>query len=207
MQVFKYRGARDLVYAEVVKDELGTDGYSVGEIKPLAGLSEIGKATESESETDYYDDVPAIVTESVGADEVTLSVSALELETLSDITGQYYDPETGMFVEGERDPKYFAIGYKAGKTSGGEVYVWRLKGTFSIPESTHKTKDNGTESDGQELKYTGINTIHRFTKTGRTAKAVNVDTSKDKCDITDFFETVQTPDTVKAKQAPTLPSA
>lgn len=207
MQVFEYRGARDLVYAEVVKDELGEDGYSVGEIKPLAGLSKIEKETESESETVYYDDVPAIVTESVGSDEITLSVSALELETVADITGQYYDIETGMFVEGERDPKYFAIGYKAGKTIDGEMYVWRFKGTFSIPGSTHQTKDNGTESNGQELKYTGINTIYRFKKTGKTAKAVNVDTSKNKCDITNFFDTIQTPDTLKAKEPETPPSA
>lgn len=207
MEKFKYRGASDLVYAEVIKDELGEDGYTVGEIKPLAGLSEIGKATESESETDYYDDVPTIVTESVGSDEVTLSVSALELEILADITGQFYDSETGLFVEGEREPKYFAIGYKAGKTSGGKMYVWRLKGTFSIPESTHKTIDNGTESDGQELKYTGINTTHRFNKNGKTAKAINIDISKNKCDVTGFFDTVQTPDTIKAKQPAETPSA
>lgn len=207
MEKFRYKGASDLVYAEVTKDEIGENGFTVGEIKPLAGLSEVGKTTESESETYYYDDVPSIVVESTGSDEITLSVSALELETLADITGQYYDPETGLFVEGEREPKYFAIGYKAGKTSGGQMYVWRLKGTFSIPESTHKTKDNGTDSDGQELKYTGINTTHKFEKTGRTAKAVNVDTSKDKCDITNFFDTIQTPDTLKPKQPAETPSA
>ena len=74
-----------------------------------------------------------------------------------------------------------------------------MKGKFNVPDSTHATKDDGAEANGQELTFTGINTTHKFTAIGnKTAKAVNVDTSVNKVTETDFFAEVQTPDTVTA---------
>lgn len=49
------------------------------------------------------------------------------------------------------------------------------------------------------ITYTGISTTHKFTKTGKEAKADVVEISGDKIDSSNFFETVQTPDTVKVK--------
>ena len=118
---------------------------------------------------------------------------------LAKITGQYHDEATGMVVECERTTKYFAIGYKTEMTDGTPMFVWRLKGTFGIPDSTHAVKDNGTSANGQSVTYTGISTTHKFTKTGKEAKAVVVEISGDKIDSSNFFETVQTPDTVKVK--------
>jgi phi13 family phage major tail protein len=143
--------------------------------------------------------VPAIVIDSTGSDEVTISGSAIPFDVLAKITGQYYDEATGMFVEGERQSKYFAIGYITEKTDGTEVFCWRLKGKFNIPSVTHATKTDGAEANGQELTFTGINTEHRFTAIGnKTAKAVNVDTSVNATvKEADFFAEVQTPDTVK----------
>lgn len=196
-EIVEYRGVENAVYAEVKKDT--GEVFETGEVKKLAGLSEIGKKTNSSSATHYYDNAPAISINSTGADEVTASTSAIPLEILAEITGQYYDEETGMFIEGERTNKYFAFGYKTKKTDGTEVYVWRLKGTFSIPDSTHKTEDDGTDAEGQQLVYTGISTTHKFEKNNKKAKAVNVDTGKDRVDVSTFFESVQTPDTVKPK--------
>jgi hypothetical protein len=104
-----------------------------------------------------------------------------------------------MFVEGERQSKYFALGYITEKTDGTEVFVWRLKGKFNIPDSTHASKNDGADANGQELTFTGINTNRRFTAIGnKTAKAVNVDTSVNATvKEADFFAEVQTPDTVK----------
>ena len=199
-EIFEYRGASDLVYAELLTDTAEAEGLTYGEVKPLAGLQKVEKSTETSSEAHHYDNVPGIVISSTGSDEITLTVSAIPLDVLAEITGQYYDEATGTFVEGERENKYFAIGYKTKKTNGKEVYVWRLKGTFGIPQSTHITEDDGTEANGQELTYTGINTTHRFTKTGKTAKGVNVDLEKDLADVTDFWETVQTPDSIMPKE-------
>lgn len=197
MEYFEYRGVEGAVYAEVTSDN--TEGYVAGEVKELVGLSEIGKTTESSNEPHYYDNIPAIIVSSTGADELSLNTAGIPLDTVAEITGQYYDKTTGMFVEQERTPKYFALGYRTQKTDGTEVLVWRLKGTFTIPESTHATKDDGTDATGQTMTYTGISTSHKFVKTGKPAKAVNVDTSKKLVDESIFFDTVQTPDTVKAK--------
>lgn len=197
MEIFEYRGVEGLVYAEVIKDD--DTAYETGEVKSLAGVAEIGRTTETSSESHYYDNVPAVLISSTGADEVTCAVSGIPLDVLADITGQAYDATTGTFIEGERTAKYFALGYKTKKTNGKEVYVWRYKGQFSIPDSTHVTEDDGTDANGQEITYTGISTSHRFTKTGKRAKAINVDLEVDKADVSSFFTEVITPDTLTAK--------
>ena len=196
MKIVEYRGIEGLVYAPITEDS--TENFTTGDVKELAGTSELTRSTESSSEAHYYDIMPAVVIESTGSDEVTASVSAIPLDVLADITGQVYDQATDMFVEGPRENKYFALGYKTKKTDGTEIYVWRLKGTFSIPESTHATEDDGTDANGQEITFTGISTTHKFTKTGKGAKAVNV-AADGKADVSTFFDTVQTPDSIKAK--------
>ena len=109
-----------------------------------------------------------------------------------------YDATTGMMIDGERQNKYFAIGYRTKGTDGGYRYVWRLKGTFNIPDETVATENDGTDSNNQELTFTGISTTHKFTK-GGSCKGIVVDARKEKIDVSNFFNTVQTPDTVKAK--------
>lgn len=195
--VQEWRGIRGLVAAEVLNDDV--NAFECGEPFAVAGVAELSRTTETASEAHYYDNVPAVVIDSTGSDEVTITASAIPFDALAKITGQVYDETTGMFVEGERDSKYFAIGYITEKTDGTEVFVWRLKGKFSIPDSTHATKDDGAEANGQEITYTGINTNHKFAAiNNKTAKAVNVDTSVNSTvKETTFFTEVQTPDTVK----------
>lgn len=192
----EYRGIRGLVCAEVTEDSL--EKFETGTPFAVAGVAELSRTTEATSEPHYYDNIPAVVIDSTGSDEVTITASAVPFDVLAKITGQLYDEALGMFVEGERESKYFAIGYITEKTDGTEIFVWRLKGKFNIPDSTHATKDDGAEANGQELTFTGINTTHRFNKIKKTAKAVNVDTSVNKVVEADFFKTVQTPDTVTA---------
>lgn len=192
---FEYRGVSNAVYAEITADT--AENFTTGAVKDLTGVSEIGKTTDSANETHYYYNLPAIVIDSVGSDEITINTSGIPLDVLADITGQYYDQTTGMLVEQESTPKYFAFGYITDKTDGTKVLVWRLKGKFSIPGTTSATKDDGTDANGQELTYTGISTVHKFTKTGKPARAINIDTSVNQT-ITedDFFATVSTPDTI-----------
>ena len=201
MSYQEYRGVRGLVAAEVTTDTAET--FECGVPFELAGVAELSRPTETTSESHYYDNVPAIVIDSTGADEVTITASAIPFEALAKITGQTYDASKGMFVEGERESKYFAIGYITEKTDGTEIFVWRLKGKFNVPDSTHATKDDGAEANGQELVFTGVNTTHKFTALGnKTAKAVNVDTTVNTAvKETEFFAEVQTPDTVKGVSA------
>ena len=196
-QIFEWRGVSDLVAAEVLTDN--ETGYTTGEVFPIAGVAEIGKTTESNSEAHYYDNTPAVSINSTGADEITCNISALPLDVLAKLTGQIYDEALGALFEGERSQKYYALGYKTKKTNGNYVYVWRLKGTFSIPEETHVTEDDGTDANGQELVYTGISTIHKFTKNNRSERAVTVDLEKDLADVSTFFDAVTDPDKLKKK--------
>ena len=205
-EIVEYRGVEDLVAAEVLTDNNNAEeGYTTGDVFDIAGVAEISKSTSNSNESHYYNNMPAVVVSSTGADEVTLSTSAIPLDVLAKITGQKYDETTGTLIEGDRETKYFAIGYKTKKTNGDYVYVWRLKGTFNIPESTHETENDGTDANGQELTYTGINTTHKFNKVldkngnKKGAKAINVDVAKDLADVSEFFDEVVTPDTLTAK--------
>lgn len=194
MQITEYRGVENLMYAEVLQDDAAA--FVTGTPKPLAGVAEISKTTDSTSDTHYYDNIPAVVIESTGPDTVTITASAIDLDVKAEITGQYYDQAAGMYVEQERETKYFAIGYITEKTDGTRMFVSRLKGTFSVPDEDSKTKDNSTDANGQELTYTGISTTHRFTATGKRAKAITVDTSVNPIEQDEFFASVQTPDTI-----------
>jgi hypothetical protein len=80
------------------------------------------------------------------------------------------------------------------------MFVWRLKGSFNIPDQVNATENDGTDANGQEITFTGISTTHKFTKTNGAAKAVTVNSSLDLiADKDNFFATVQTPDTITAK--------
>lgn len=201
-EIVEYRGIEGLVAAEVLSDdnEDGAEhGYRTGDVFAIAGVAEISKTTDSSNEAHYYDNIPAVVVSNTASDTVTISTSAIPFDVLAELTCQEYDATTGAYIEGQRDFKYFAIGYKAKKTNGDEVYVWRYKGTFNVPDQTNTTENNGTDANGQELVYTGISTTHKFTKTGKVAKALNVDLGKDLANVTTFFDTVTTPDTLVKK--------
>ncbi|MCQ2609196.1 MAG: InlB B-repeat-containing protein [Lachnospiraceae bacterium] len=189
-KIVELRGIEGLVYAELLKD---TDNeIQFGPVKKLAGVATLAKEVETNTETHYYDNKPAVVIDSNGPDTVTINTSALDVKTLADITGQKYVEEKKMLVEGKREQKYFAIGYKTKMTDGSERYVWRLKGKFSVPNEEYNTEDDGTDANGQELTYTGIETNHKFSSTGDSAKSINIDKT---VAGDNFFEEVKTPDT------------
>ena len=197
-EIVEYRGVEGLVAAEVLTDD-DTAGYTTGDVFAIAGVAEIAKSTDSSNEAHYYDNIPAVVVSNTSSDEVTITVSAIPLDVLAAITGQNYDATLGALVEGPRDFKYFAIGYKTKKTNGDEMYVWRYKGTFNVPDQTNTTENDSTDANGQEIVYTGVSTTHKFTKTGKGAKSLVVDVAKDLADVDEFFDTVVTPDTLTAK--------
>ena len=196
--IIEYRGARGLVAAEVLKDT--KTEFEVGEVFEIAGISEISKATESASDTHYYDNQAAIIITSTGADTITISTSAIPYDVVAKLTGQTYDSTKGLFIERERDVKYFALGYITEDTDGNERFIWRQKGSFQVPTEASATKNAGTDAKGQELTYTGINTQKTYLVDGkqRTIKAVNVNTGVNPVDETNFFSTVQTPDSIDA---------
>lgn len=203
-QILEYRGVEGLVAAEVITDTEST--YETGDVFSIAGVAEIQKTTDSSNEAHYYDNMPAIVVSNTAADTITISVSAIPLDVLGVITGQKYDEETGALIEGNRELKYFALGYKTQKNNGDAMYVWRLKGTFNLPDQTNTTINDSTDANGQELVFTGISTTCKFEKNtdsdgnSRGAKALIVDVAKGLADVDSFFDDVVTPDTLEKKQ-------
>lgn len=199
--VVEFRGVDGLVAAEVATDDNEVSGgYVTGEVFEVAPVAEISKSTETSSETKYYDNIPALVMNSEGSDEITLTCAIPDLATYAKLVGKHIDTATGAMIDGERDPKYYALGYRFKKTDGTYRYVWRLKGMFAIPDETSATEDDSTDTNNMELTYTGISTSHKFTKTGKPAKAVVVDDTVDsKCDVSQFFQSVTDPDSLQAK--------
>lgn len=191
----EFRGVSDLVAAEVLTDD--KNAYEVGEVFDIAGVATLTRETENSSEAHYYDNIPAIVIASEGADTVTVEVSAVPLDIIARITGQTYDAATGALIEGNRKQKYFAVGYKTQDNEGHDRYVWRYKCMFSIPSETHNTRNNSTDANGQELTMTGITTAHKWAKTGEGSKSIVVDTSLGLADVSTFFDTATTPDTLQ----------
>lgn len=205
-----WRGVSDLVAAEVLTDTEAELTY--GEVFPVAGVAEIAKTVNADSARVFYDNKGALIINGEAAEEITITASALPLEIRAKLTGQYYDTDRGAIYEGGRKTRYFAIGYKTQKTSSdpaksGNVFVWRLKGSFSLVDEDNKTIDNGTDSNGETLVYSGVFTNHKFAnkpdELGDPSPATScvVDTTLDKSDVSGFFSEVTTPDTLTAKTA------
>lgn len=198
--VDEFRGTDHLVYAEVLTDNnVSGEGYTTGDVAVLAPVAEISKTVETASDTKYYDNKPALTINAEGADTITLTVPALPLAVLASITGKEFDATTGAFMDGTATPKYFALGYRLRLTDGTYRYVWRYKGSFAIPDETSATEDAGTDSNNQQLTYIGIQTMHTFTKTGTSQKALVVDERDGLADLEGFFDEVTTCDTLEAK--------
>lgn len=192
----EFRGCDKLVIAEVTADSTD-NAYTTGTVQTLAPVAEISKTVENSSETHYYDNVGMIIIRSEGSDEVTLTVPALPLSTVAFITCKRIDAATGAFIDGEAVEKYFAIGYRLKLTDGTYRYVWRLKGSFSIPDETSTTENDGTDTNNQELTFTGVKTVTQFTNGGR-AKSVVADERDGKIDGSKWFTSVVTPDTLSS---------
>lgn len=217
MSVEKYevwRGVSDLVAAEIITDD--DTGYVTDDVFPIAGAATITKTANSSTAPVYYDNKAALAIDGQGAETLTIDTSAIPLDVLAKLTGQYYDANKGAIYEGGRTPKYFAVGYKTQKVSSdnassSDVYVWRLKCMFTIPNQTNNTKNDSTDSNGQQLTCTCLYTNHTFTNkpdpvTGAatSATAVTVDTTLGLANISGFFSTVKTPDNLTGSTAYTL---
>ena len=200
-KIVEFRGVDNLVAAEILTDDNeSTGGYTASDVFEIAGAAEISKTTEVSSETKYYNNIPALVLNSEGSDEITITCSIPDLATYAKLVGKQIDTATGAMIDGVREPKYFALGYRFKKTDGTYRYVWRLKGQFSIPDETSATEDDSTDTNNMELTYTGIHTTHKFSKGNGTAKGVVVDdTEESKCDVSSFFSEVTDPDKLAAK--------
>lgn len=202
-QIFEFRGVDKFYFAEIIQDD--ANSYVCG--TPIhVPVQEVGKNTDSSSEAHYYDNKAMIVVNSESADTITLVLAPPELEKFAQMIGKSFDPATGMMIDSPRQNKYYAVMYRTKGTDGGYRYVSRLKGQFNIPEETVSTEDDGTDTSNVSFEYTGIYTEHEFEKgiynsatqtwTPAGAKGIVVDARYGLADVSNFFESVQTPDSV-----------
>lgn len=196
----EFRGCKNLVFAPITKDD--STGYTTGEVTVLAPVAEISKTVETSSEAHYYDNKPAIVINSEGADTVTFTIAVPDDEVLAQIEGRIYDAVKKAFIEAPRTTQYFAVGYILGETGEGEDerFVWRYKGTFNIPDVTSATENDGTDANNMSLEFTGIYTDFEFANGGGTgvkapAKAMFIRKSANVATADEYFAQVSTPDT------------
>ena len=195
-KVFEFRGIDSVYYAKVLSDTKEEITFETP--KYLCPVAELGKTTEASSEAHYYDNKALISLTSEGADEVTLTTSAIPIDVLAEITGKYFDETLGMMAENSGVAPDIALLYRTKGTDGMYRYVTRYKMKASIPEETVATEDDGTDANGQELTLTGVSTVHEFAK-GGSAKSVIVDTRFGKADVSTWFDTVHTIDDVKSQ--------
>lgn len=190
----EFRGCENLVVARVLKDD--ATGYQTGAVVSLAEVARIAKTTAQNRETHFYDNSPLIQVKAVGADTITLVVPALALATLATVTGAQIDTATGAYMSGEEDTDYeYALGYKLNLTDGTARYVWRLKGTFNVPDEESETKSDSITTHNQTVTYTGVQTVYKFANGGRKRDVV-VDERDNKVNVQFFFDSVMTPDSI-----------
>ena len=201
-QIFEFRGVDKFHFAEIIKDD--STGYETG--TPIhIPVQEIGKSTDSSSEAHYYDNKAMIVVNSESADTIALTIAPPALDILTKLIGKSFDATTGMMVDSPRQNKYYALSYRTKGTDGGYRYVTRLKGQFSIPEETNHTEDDSTDTNNTQITFTGIYTEHEFQKgiydgtkwEPAGAKGIVVDARYGLADVSNFFDAIQTPDSVQ----------
>lgn len=206
----EFRGTDNLWLAKVTADD--ETAYTAETPMNFAPTAEISKEVETSSETHYYSNVGMITVASKGDDTITITTPVIPLEDLSLVTGQTYDSTTGALIEGEPTDDYFAIMYRIQKTDGTWRYVTKPKAKLTTPPTeVSVTRDDGTTTNNQQLTFTCTDTIHKFTVGDKSIRTggISLDESDDKCDFTNYFEKVRTPDNLSElvkTQTPSTPS-
>lgn len=195
----EYAGVRNLVVAELTEttDTDGSVKETYGDVQSLSGVQAVSGEVNESSETHYYDNMSAIVVDSEGEDTYTLTVSIPSKKTRALIEGLTYDDTTGALIGSKKKKKYFALGFIGDKLGGDSEYNWIYKGKFSGGSKTHNTLTDGVEATNMEYTFTSIHCATAYKK-GGNVKFLSVD-DDGKADLSNFFATVTTPDTLKAK--------
>lgn len=195
------RGLKDIFAAEVLTDDNGTDGYTTGTPFYLIPAGEMSRQVSTDKTPVYFDDVVFYTAGKEGETEVSITGASLRQAKIAEILGKHIDSATGAMIDsGDYEEKYYALGGTTENVDGTEEKFWFAKGTFSLPSRSDKTKDDSTDTNGDELTYTAVRTTHKFSYGGETKpiKKVVIDTliSKVKANK-NWTDQVITPDNVE----------
>ncbi len=192
MSNWAFRGVDNLVFAEVLVDD--ANQYVTGEVMELSAVANIAKKTENSSSPEFYNNIPLFVVQGLGATTLELQITPPDLKTFALITGQRYDSSKGTMIEGERENRYFAVGYKYQGTDNYTRYAWYYKCSFNIPDETYETINSGTNTTNIGITCTAVNTTHKFAYDGKSARAIIADERLANYGFDKFFTSVVTPD-------------
>lgn len=187
------RGLEDIYIAEITADD--AENYTTGEPQKLIPAGELGITVDNEKTSIYFDNTVFAQIGKEGDSEVTISGAGLRAGMIAYITGKDVDDETGAILDdGMFKERYFALGAKMNNIDGTDELFWFNKGSFGIPDTNAKTKDDSTDANGNELTYTAIKTQHKFTN-GKVSKRVVIDTADTQVKTSqDWYAQVVTPD-------------
>lgn len=172
------RGLKNVFVAEVTNDDNTTTGYTVGTPYHLIPAGEMTRTPSADSANTWFDDVVFATVGTEGSTEITISGASLRADAVARLLGKDIDATTGAVVDsGEYVEKYWALGGEAEGVDGSSEFFWFLKGTFTAPEESDRTKDDGTDANGMELTFNAIQTTHVFTNTSKVCKRVVIDTT------------------------------
>lgn len=193
----QWRGCSDLVYAPIIKDDV--TGYETGDVKELAFIKQIGAGQEQSTATVFADNTAIFNTNSAIKFTRTFDCLAIDGKVKAELEGQYTEEGSSLVLSSSSaQPLLVAIGYKVYDTDDTCFYVWCLKGTCSFGEETIITRDDGTDSNGVQMTFSALETVHKFTKGGSQTQ-VMVEENDEKYDTSTFFDAVTTPDTLVSR--------
>lgn len=192
------RGLKNVFVAKVTNDDNSTTGYTTDTPYHLIPAGEMTRTPSSDSSNTWFDDIIFGTVGTEGATEIKISGASLRADAIARLLGKDIDSTTGAVIDsGEYSETYWAIGGEAEGLDGTSELFWFLKGTFTAPEESDKTKDDSTDANGMELTYNAIQTTHVFELKNKVAKRVVIDTATTKVKTNqNWTAQVVTPDNV-----------
>lgn len=172
------RGLKNVFVAEVTNDDNSATGYTTETPYHLIPAGEMTRTPSSDSSNTWFDDVVFASVGTEGSTEISITGASLRADAIARLLGKDIDATTGAVVDsGEYVEKYYALGGEAEGVDGSSEFFWFLKGTFTAPEESDKTKDDSTDANGMTLTFNAIQTTHIFTLKNKVAKRVVIDTT------------------------------
>lgn len=193
----EFVGVDSVHVADLIEDS--EENYIADTPQYFAPVAEIASEAEVNNETTYYDNLPANNYVTEGATTLTITVSGVPANLAAKYLGKKYDPATGrVYDSGEPDPPSCALSFRFNKGSDGYRYYQYLKGNFSGGTEEAATKSGGSiDIKTYQMTFTAVATTHKWEIDGelKPQKRVFGDTTDPAFDPTNWFNTVQTPDT------------
>lgn len=194
------RGCSDLVVAPLIKDSIEELVY--GEVEALAWCKSITEGQEQSTEKTWADNAPVLNKYSGIAFSRVFSCLLPDEKVRAKYEGQYTEEGSTLIgTSSTARPLECAVGYKVYDTDGSVFYRWLFKGTLTFGQEVYISMDDGTESNGIEITFNALQTVHKFTKTNKSETGIKIAEIDDKYDTSTFFEEVTHFDNLVEKSA------